>query len=104
MKEISDELYEKLEYLGIIPNDVRQSNVGESNYSEHVIQPWTIWLDYPELTGWDDDIIKRVLRTKEDYPRKLDYEKIIHICKERLRQIEIIDKRVNNDIEFEAVK
>lgn len=37
MKEISDELYEKLKYLGIIPNDIRQNNVGTSNYAEHVI-------------------------------------------------------------------
>ena len=66
MKEISDELYAKLEYLGIIDNGVRNHNVGKSNYSKKTIQPWAIWLDYPELTGWDDDIIKRVLRVKEE--------------------------------------
>lgn len=109
MKEISDELYAKLKYLGIInENDnTRNYNVGSSNYADHIIQPWTIWLDYPELTGWDDDIIKRVLRTKEDTPRKQDYEKIIHICKERIRQIDTqIDTKIatiTNDIEFEKV-
>lgn len=87
MKEISDELYNKLSYLGIIQNDVRSYNVGDSNYSEHLIQPWTIWLDYPELTAFDDDIIKRVLRTKKTDSRDSDYEKIIHICKERIRQL-----------------
>lgn len=39
MKEISDELYDKLDKLGLIPNDVRKSNVGKSDYSEHLIQP-----------------------------------------------------------------
>lgn len=86
MKEISDQLYEYLNYLGIIPNDIRQNNVGSSNYSQHVIQPWSIWIDW-NLNPWDADIIKRVLRTKDNTPRSEDYEKIIHICKERLRQI-----------------
>ena len=87
MKEISDELYDKLNYLGIIPNDVRATNVGKSNYSEHTIQPYSIWLDW-KLNPWDADILKRVLRTKEGDSRKLDYEKIIHICQERIRQLE----------------
>ena len=43
--EISDELYDKLKYLGIISNDIRSYNVGESNYSKHVIQPRSKWLD-----------------------------------------------------------
>lgn len=95
MKEISDELYAKLEYLGIIQNEVRSHNVGKSNYSKKTIQPWAVWLDYPELTGWDDDIIKRVLRIKEEEgmsaneARKMDYEKIIHNCQERIRQLDI---------------
>lgn len=95
MKEISDELYAKLEYLGIIQNEVRSHNVGKSNYSKKTIQPWTVWLDYEELTPWDYDIIKRVLRTKEEEgmseneARKMDYEKIIHNCQERIRQIDL---------------
>ena len=95
MKEISDELYAKLEYLGIIQNDVRSHNVGKSNYSKKTIQPWTVWLDYEELTPWDYDIIKRVLRIKEEEgmseneARKMDYEKIIHNCQERIRQIDL---------------
>mgnify|MGYP003488978732 FL=1 len=92
--EISKELYDRLDYLGLIPNETRAHNVGTSNYSKHFIQPWAIWLDYPDLTGWDDDIIKRVLRTKEEKgmsekeSRKMDYEKIIHNCQERIRQID----------------
>ena len=87
-KEIPKELYDKLCYLGIIDEEgVRGSNVGESNYSEHLIQAWTIWLDYPELTPFDCDIIKRVLRKKKSDTRKMDYEKIIHICEERIRQL-----------------
>lgn len=92
MKEISDELYEKLDILGLLPNDVRSSNVGKSDYSQHFIQPWAIWLDYPHLTSWDDDIIKRVLRTKEGETRRSDYTKIIHDCQERIRQIDAMEK------------
>lgn len=90
-------LKERLKYLGLIPDgsDVRSHNEGNSNYNDgtHIITPWTIWLDYPELTSWDDDIIKRVLRTKADAgytpeeQRILDYKKIIHNCQERIRQL-----------------
>lgn len=67
--------------------DVRSYNVGASDYAKHKIQPWDIWREY-NLNPWDADIVKRVLRTKETDGRKLDYEKIIHICKERIRQID----------------
>ena len=94
MKEISDELYERLDFLGLIPHEdgVRSFNVGKSDYSRHVIQPWSIWIDY-ELNPWDADIIKRDLRTKAEEgmtmveSRILDYEKIKHICDERIRQL-----------------
>lgn len=61
-------------------------NIGNSDYSKHAITPWMIWKEY-NLNPWDADIIKRVLRIKEGTPRKEDYEKIIHICLERIRQI-----------------
>lgn len=67
--------------------DVRSYNVGASDYAKHKIQPWDIWREY-NLNPWDADIVKRVLRTKETDGRRLDYEKIIHICKERIRQID----------------
>lgn len=86
MKQISDELYERLDYLGLIPNDVRSTNVGKSDYSMHIIQPWAIWIDW-HLNPWDADIVKRILRTKEGDSRQMDYEKIIHICQERIRQL-----------------
>lgn len=70
-----------------IVTDTRSYNIGSSDYSKHKIQPWDIWLEY-QLNPWDADIVKRVLRTKDGEDRKLDYEKIIHICKERIRQIE----------------
>ena len=88
------ELYNNFNRLGLIPSDVREANVGKSNYAKHTIQPWSIWIDY-DLNPWDADIVKRVLRTKEEEgmslkeSRLLDYEKIIHICKERIRQIEL---------------
>lgn len=64
----------------------RDHNVGESDYAKHKIQPWDIWLEY-RLNPWDADIIKRVLRNKPNQKR-LDYEKIKHICDERIRQID----------------
>ena len=101
MKGISDKLYADLEYLGIIDDCVRSHNVGKSNYSERLIQPWTIWLSYPELTSFDHDIIKRVLRTKEGDSRRMDYEKIIHICKERIRQIDVVERYKSEVIDNE---
>jgi hypothetical protein len=67
--------------------NTRDYNVGGSDYSKHKIQPWDIWLSY-SLNPWDADIVKRVLRTKKGYKRKLDYEKIIHVAQERIRQID----------------
>ena len=63
----------------------REYNVGHSDYSKRRIQPWDIWFEYG-LNPWDADIIKRVLRDKGE--RRLDYEKIKHICDERIRQID----------------
>ncbi len=80
-------LYKRLNRVGLIPNDVRDYNVGESDYSEHLIQPWSIWIDY-QPNPFDADILKRILRHKKTEPRKQDYQKIIHICQECIRQIE----------------
>ena len=91
---IPSELYDNLNKLGLIPNEVRKGNIGASNYSTHTIQPWSIWIDY-DLNPWDADIVKRALRTKDEpdmspaEARVMDYRKIIHICKERIRQIEL---------------
>lgn len=100
---IDDKLGERLEYLGIIPDGdgVRGRNEGTSDYNsgEHIITPWSIWLDYPNLTSFDHDIVKRVLRTKRDAGysatehRILDYKKIIHICSERIRQLQHQQKK-----------
>lgn len=106
MKEIDDKLYAELVHLGIInesENNVRDHNIGLSDYSVHIIQPWSIWLDY-NLNPWDADIIKRVLRTKVNTSRKEDYEKIIHICQERIRQIEIENRVIRSDIDFENIE
>lgn len=98
MKEINDSLYDKLVHLGIINTEeneaVRTHNVGLSDYSKHLIQPWSIMIDYG-LNYWDGDIIKRVLRTKADTPRIEDYEKIIHICQERIRQFKTEPMEIN---------
>ena len=97
---ISRTLYDKLVLIGIIDDtDVRSNNIGKSDYSKHVIQPWSIIKEY-NLNYWDGDIIKRILRTKEDEPRALDYSKIIHICKERIRQI-IVEQKINTNNEVQ---
>jgi len=71
-------------YLDI--RSTRNHHVGESDYSQHKIQPWDIWLEY-NLNPWDADIVKRVLRKKPGQ-RRLDYEKIKHVCDERIRQLD----------------
>lgn len=107
MNNINKELYDRLVFLGIIPNEVRAKNIGDSNYSEHTIQPYSIWLDWG-LNPWDADIVKRVLRTKKEggmsfnESRKMDYEKIIHICQERIRQIDIEENVIGNDLNENA--
>ncbi len=100
--EINDELYQKLYYLGVIndsQDNIRRNNVGASDYSKHIIQPWSVWLDW-NLNPWDADIVKRICRHKDGEDDKIKYEKIIHICKERLRQINNIsvNKKENIDL------
>ena len=85
-QKIPLELFQRLKLLGIIPSEERSYNIGNSDYSKHIIQPWAIWIDY-KLNPFDADIVKRVLRTKEGESRIMDYEKIIHVCKERIRQL-----------------
>lgn len=106
MKTVSDEVYNKLLTLRLITeesDDIRNNNVGKSDYSKHFIQPWSIWIDY-NLNAWDADIVKRVLRTKEGESRILDYEKIIHICQERIRQIEITSQIESRKIVDEIIE
>lgn len=94
---IPTKVYYVLTALGLINDDfttvpeTRNHHIGNSDYSRHVIQPWSIWQDY-NLNPWDADIVKRILRTKEGDSRKMDYQKIIHICQERIRQIDIENK------------
>ena len=81
-------LYNKLKKLGIIhsEDDVRSFNVGNSDYSKHVIQPWSIALDW-NLDPWDMNIIKYTLRNKKGEDKIIEYEKIIHNCEEKIRQL-----------------
>jgi hypothetical protein len=79
-------------------DDVRSFNVGASDYSQHKIQPWDIWEEY-NLNPWEADIIKRVLRKKNEgglseiESRILDFEKIIHISR---KCIEMLEKKKYN--------
>lgn len=88
---LDEDTYKALTRLGILDTPVRSYNRGASDYSRHIIQPWTIWQEY-NLNPWDADIVKRVLRTKQGDSRRLDYEKIIHICQERIRQIDACEQ------------
>ena len=75
--------------------EVRKHNVGNSNYSQMPkgYQPWDLWKIF-HMNPWDADILKRLLRTKAEpcmtmaESRKLDYQKIIHVCQERINQID----------------
>ena len=70
----------------------RDHNVGNSDYASHPIQPWEVWIAY-SLNPWDADMVKRLLRTKDEEgmtpeeQRIMDYKKIQHICDERIDQI-----------------
>lgn len=89
-----------MKYVGLSvegENDVvRDYNIGTSNYARQLIQPWTLWAANPNLNPIDCDVIKRVLRKKNEggispiQARILDYQKIIHCCKERERQLNIL--------------
>ena len=76
--------------------DTRSYNVGASDYSKHRIQPWDIWIEYG-LNPFDADIVKRVLRRKAGEDRVTDYKKIVHICQERIRQLEAGDDPFGKD-------
>ena len=99
--EIDNEIYKRLKICGLLPDEVRYRNVGTSDYSKHFIQPWSIWIDYA-LNPWDADIVKRVLRSKQGEDRKQDYQKIIHICEERIRQIDAVREFIYTDNEEDS--
>lgn len=87
------------EECGVSPQietkDTRNYNVGSSNYSSMPkgYQPWDLWKIF-HMNPFDADILKRLLRTKTEpgmtpqESRKLDYQKIIHVCQERINQID----------------
>lgn len=68
--------------------DIRSFNVGASDYSKHKYQSWDFWIKF-RLNPFDADLCKRILRTKASDGRLLDYQKIKHICGERIRQLSL---------------
>lgn len=78
-------------------DEVMSHNVGDSNYAKKKIQPWDVWEEYT-LNPWDADIVKRTLRIKESQSRRMDYEKIIHICQKRISQIDRGIKVYGSDV------
>ncbi len=79
----------------------RNTHVGSSDYSKNRIQPWDVWIEYG-LNPWDADIMKRIIRTKvtagvsPQTSRIEDYNKIQHICQERIDQINAGDPFYSN--------
>ena len=69
-------------------NDVRSYVNGASDYNKHRYQIWDIWIKFRIENGFDCDLVKRTLRTKQTDPRILDYKKMKHICLERIRQFQ----------------
>lgn len=92
-EEVDDEALKALK-AKMEAESIRNRNVGNSNYAKMPAgyQPWDIWKVY-HMNPWDADILKRLLRTKVEpdmtpqEARKMDYEKIIHVCQERINQI-----------------
>ena len=72
----------------MMSNNVRNYNCGFSDYAKHKFQSWDFWIKFKIANPFDADIIKRILRKKSTDSRILDYEKIKHICMERIRQFE----------------
>lgn len=84
--------------------DIRDYNVGNSNYSTLPVQPWDTW-EKMHMNPWDADIEKRLLRTKKE-PGKTwresrieDYEKIKHICDKRIDML----RNSRYDDRYEAI-
>ena len=69
-------------------NDVRSYVNGASDYNKHRYQIWDIWIKFRINNGFDCDLVKRTLRTKQTDPRILDYKKMKHISLERIRQFQ----------------
>lgn len=72
--------------------EVRDFNVGNSNYAVHKFQVWDLWIDY-QTNSFDSDIMKRLCRRKaepgmtKEESRIMDFQKIKHIMSERIRQL-----------------
>ena len=69
-------------------NEVRTVVEGSSDYNKHRYQIWDIWIKFRINNGFDCDLVKTTLRTKQTDPRILDYKKMVHICSERIRQFQ----------------
>ena len=69
-------------------NEVRKVVEGSSDYNKHRYQIWDIWIKFRINNGFDCDLVKRTLRTKQTDPRILDYKKMKHIALERIRQFQ----------------
>lgn len=76
-------LYKELKRLGIIydhSDGVRSFNVGNSDYSKHLIQPWAIWQEY-NLNAWDADIVKEFLELSKVNLENLIMRRLFTIVK-----------------------
>lgn len=101
MKQIDDAVFNRLLLIGIIDSTGniptnRQFNIGESDYSKSLIQPWSYIQDH-DMDYLHGDIIKRITRNKPG-TEKEDLFKIKHICDEIIRRID-----AKSSIEFNQI-
>ena len=93
---IDKELFDSLDRLGIIPTEDnnRMYNIGASDYSRHIIQPWSIIHEY-DLDYLKGSMLKRLLRSKSTDSSYQDMKKIKHEAGEWIRRHEMNDLRKN---------
>lgn len=101
MKQISDDVFNQLLLIGVIDStgnipENRQINIGTSDYSDFLIQPWSYIQDH-NMDYLHGDIVKRITRNKPG-TEKEDLLKIKHICDEIIRRID-----AKSSIEFNQI-
>ena len=61
--------------------EASKRNVGNSDYSKRILQPWDI-IDAYQLNFYEGNILKYLLRSKDD--RVEDLEKLIHYAEKEI--------------------
>lgn len=80
--------------------NVRESNIGESDYSKKKIQSWDIWRNW-KLDPFEANVVKYTLRSKPG-KRLEDLKKACHYLQEILVNTNKVPKRRFNTITYTA--